>query len=259
MIKNLGVQLYTVRDYLADPEFADLTFKKLRELGYTEVQTAGTAFDEFEFGKLLEKHGLSVVGTHCSLDEIVGQQEKMLELHRAWGTTNIGIGGMPTARRKDLATLKEFIAEFNRAAEFYGKHGLKLTYHHHNFEFLRMDGKKTIMDLFCEEFDPDNISFVLDTCWISAGGGEVVEWMERLAGRLDILHLKDTYLEEVEPKKYSHKICEVGEGSVAWDKVIATAEKIGVKYYVVEQDNGFTKTPFESLSMSADFLEKYRA
>ena len=187
MIKNLGVQLYTVRDYLNDPEFADLTFKKLRELGYTEVQTAGTAFDEFEFGKLLAKHGLSVVGTHCSLDEIVGQQEKMLELHRAWGTTNIGIGGMPTARRKDLATLKEFIAEFNRAAEFYGKHGLKLTYHHHNFEFLRMDGKKTIMDLFCEEFDPDNISFVLDTCWISAGGGEVVEWMERLAGRLDTL------------------------------------------------------------------------
>lgn len=33
MIQNLGVQLYTVRDYLKDPEFADLTFKKLRELG----------------------------------------------------------------------------------------------------------------------------------------------------------------------------------------------------------------------------------
>ena len=259
MIQNLGLQLYTVRDYLKDPEFADLTFQKLRELGYTEVQTAGTEFDEMLFGELLTKNGLSVVGTHCSFSQIRDEQEKMLEVHKAWGTTNIGIGGMSTATRKDLATIKEFIADFNYAAEFYAKHGMKLTYHHHNFEFLRIDGTKTIFDLLCEEFDPDTISFVLDTCWITAGGGEVVDWMERLAGRIDILHLKDTYLAEVEPKKYEHKICEVGQGSVAWDKVIDTAEKIGVKDYVVEQDNNFTKTPFESLRMSAEFLKKYRA
>ena len=258
MIKNLGLQLYTVRDYLKDPEFADLTFRKLRELGYTEVHTAGTEFDEMLFGELLKKNGLSVIGTHISFRKVREEQEHMLELHKAWGTTNIGIGSMPSDARKDLSTLKAFISEFNRTAEVYAKHGMKLTYHHHDFEFLRIDGTKTMMDLFYEEFDPATTSFVLDTCWVTAGGGDVVDWMERLAGRIDILHLKDTYLAEVEPKKYAHKICEVGQGSVAWDKVIATAEQIGVKHYVVEQDNGFTKSPFESLQMSAEFLKKYR-
>ena len=32
MFQKLGVQLYTVRDYLQDPEFADLTFAKLADV-----------------------------------------------------------------------------------------------------------------------------------------------------------------------------------------------------------------------------------
>ena len=38
---------------------------------------------------------------------------------------------------------------------------------------------------------------------------------------------------------------------------IETAEKIGVKSYVVEQDTNFVGSPFNSLKMSADFLAKY--
>lgn len=48
---------------------------------------------------------------------------------------------------------------------------------------------------------------------------------------------------------------EVGYGNLAWNKSIATAEKIGVKHYVVEQDQNFSKNPFESLRMSMEFLK----
>ena len=33
MFKHLGLQLFTVRDYLRDPEFADLSFRRLHEMG----------------------------------------------------------------------------------------------------------------------------------------------------------------------------------------------------------------------------------
>ncbi len=260
MFKKLGVQLYTIREYMKDPEFADLAFKRLAELGYTEAHTAGNAFDETLFRDLLAKHGISIIGTHFDYNTILTDPEKTIEVHNLWGTTNIGIGGMPSPARKDLNELKAFIHDFNTAAEQYAKQGFRLTYHNHNFEFVRIDGKKTIMDILYEELDPVNTSFVLDTCWVAAGGGDVVDWIEKLAGRIDILHLKDMYLQkDKDDKHYIPCITEVGNGGLAWDRIMQAAEKIGVKHYVVEQDTNWCDTPFESLRMSAEFLEKYKA
>lgn len=258
MFQNLGLQLYTVREYLKTAEEADLAFAKLAELGYTEAQTAGVpAFDAAVFYELLKKHGISIVGTHYDTQKVLYDYEHTMALHRLWNTTNIGIGGMPKEPRTDLAALKQFIKDFNRAAEVYAKNGFKLTYHNHSFEFVRIDGFKTIMDLLYENLDPQNTSFVLDTCWVAGGGADVTDWMEKLAGRIDILHLKDLYLKQEDGKNLPW-MAEIGYGNLAWDKIMATAEKIGVKHYVVEQDAAFHGTAFDSLKMSADFLAKYR-
>ncbi len=258
MFQNLGVQLYTVRDYLKDPESADRAFAKLAELGYTEAHTAGCAFDPKLFFELLTKHGIKVIGTHYPLDEILNEPEKTIAYHRAWGTTNIGIGSGNSEIFFELPALKKFIADFNRASELYAKEGFRLTYHHHNCEFVRIDGYKTVMDVLAEEFDPKNISFVADTCWLAAGGADVCEWLEKLAGRIDILHLKDMVIKFDGAGKWLPYITEVGYGNLSFDPIMRAAEKIGVKHYVVEQDLNFTETPFESLRMSASFLAKYR-
>ena len=257
MFEKLGVQLYTVRDFMKDPDFADLTFARLAELGYTKAHTAGAAFDEKLYVDLLSKHGISIIGTHHDFNKIVNNPEETMELHRMWGTTNVGIGGMPRDARTDLEKLREFIRQYNAAAEVYAKEGFKLTYHNHNFEFTRIDGYKTLMDLLYEGLDPATTSFVLDTCWVAAGGGDVTDWMEKLAGRIDILHLKDLTVKS-DGKNFLPLYTEVGNGNLAWDKIMATAEKIGVKHYVVEQDGNWQGTPFNSLKMSADFLAKYK-
>lgn len=258
MFQKLGVQLYSIRDYMYEPDMADWAFKKLAELGYTEAHTAGNDFDAKLFGELLNKNGIQIIGTHYSFDEIVNNPEKTMETHRMWGTTNVGIGGMPGPARKDLGELKQFILDFNRTAEKYAKEGFKLTYHNHHFEFLRIDGYKTLWDLLVEGLDPATTSFVLDTCWVSAAGGDVVDWMEKLRGRIDILHLKDLKLEKKESKYYVPTYTEVGYGNLSWDPIMAKAEEIGVKHYIVEQDGSWTNGAFNSMKMSADFLAKYR-
>ncbi len=257
MFEKLGAQIYTVRDFMGDPAFADVALGKLAALGYTEAHTAGNAFDAKTYGELMAKHGISIVGTHYDYGKILNDPEETMEVHRMWGTTNIGIGGMPGPARTNLDELKKFIAEFNRAAEGYAKHGFKLTYHNHHFEFVRIDGYKTVMDLLYEGLDPATTSFVLDTCWVSAGGADVVAWMEKLQGRIDILHLKDMTLTPWNGQ-FLPKLCEVGYGNLSWEPIMATAEKIGVKHYIVEQDMNFTGDPFNSLRMSAEFLAKYR-
>ena len=257
MIKKLGVQLYTVRDHLSDPVQADQTFARLAALGYTEVHTAGNKFDAALFGQLLAKHGISVIGTHYDLKKILSDPKETIAHHRLWNTTNIGIGSLPMAARTDLGELKAFLEKFNNAAALYAKEGFKLTYHNHQFEFSRIDGYKTVMEILAEEMDPEHISFVLDTCWVAAGGAGVLDWMERLKGRIDILHLKDVWL-RCDNGNFIPSVTEVGNGNLAWDAILEKAEDIGVQHYVVEQDTYWTETPLKSLSISANYLEKYR-
>ncbi|MBQ7347449.1 MAG: sugar phosphate isomerase/epimerase [Clostridia bacterium] len=258
MFQKLGVQLFTVRNYLLDSDLTDLTFRKLADMGYTEVQTAGNVFDEKCFGELAAKNGIKIIGTHYDYKKILNNPEETMEIHRMWGTTNVGIGGMPQPARTNLDELKKFILEFNRTAEIYAKNGFKLTYHNHNFEFVRIDGYKTLMDLLYEGFDPATVSFVLDTCWVAAGGGDVNAWLEKLAGRIDILHLKDLMIKRDKDGNLKPDVTEVGNGNLDWDSILKTAQKIGVKYYVVEQDGNFPGSAFDSLKMSADFLKKYQ-
>ena len=255
MIKKLGLQLYTLRDCFIDEDFTDLTFRKMAELGYTEGQTAGIPRIAPErFVALAHKHGISIIGTHYDWNKIQNAPAETMALHRLWGTTNVGIGGMPLEARTSLDGLKRFIETFNRTAALYAKEGFKLTYHNHHFEFLRIDGTKTLMDYLVEELDAQNTSFVLDTCWVAAGGGDVRAWMEKLAGRIDILHLKDMQLIS-DGGKLVATMTEVGAGSLYWDGILEVAEKIGVKHYCVEQDANFADgNPFHSIAASQKYL-----
>ena len=257
MIKTLGLQLYTVRDHLQDEASIDATFARLAQMGYLEGQTAGLIVELPCFAALAKKHGIKIVGTHYSFDKIVAAPAETMALHERLGTKNIGIGGMPNEPRKDYDALMRFIESFNAAAALYAKEGYKLTYHNHSFEFIKINGSKTIMDYLYEELDPANTSFVLDTCWVAHGGADVRYWLEKLSGRVDILHLKD-----IEPYYDNGKIVqsytEIGNGNIWWDGVLETAEKIGVKHYVVEQDSRWIDNdPFKSLEASKNFLSKY--
>ncbi len=257
MFNKLGLQLYSVRDYMNDNESLDKTFEKLVKMGYTEGQTAGLNIENPEYAKLAKKHGLTIVGTHYSYDKIVNEPAETMKFHEALGTKNVGIGGMPEwAYAKD--SLMKFIDTFNKTAELYAKEGFKLTYHNHSFEFVKFEGQKIIMDYLYEEFDPKNISFVLDTCWVAHGGADVRHWMEKLAGRIDILHLKDIEAFRDEEGKMTQGYTHIGNGNIWWDGIIETAEKIGVKHYVVEQDSRWMDNdPFKAIEASANYLKKY--
>lgn len=246
MIKELGVQLFTIRDCMKDEESIRTSFKKLREIGYDIGQTAGFFVGAEKFAEIAKETGLKICGTHCGFNDLIADPDKAMREHELLGTTNIGIGGMPGEARESLDALKAFIDKANEFAAYIAKSGFRFTYHNHSFEFRKFDGR-TMLDYLVEGFDKDNISFVLDTYWVQHGGGDVRAWMEKLAGRIDILHLKDMGMSD---KQY---ITEIGQGNINFDGIIETADKIGVKYYVVEQDT-CPGDPFESLKISRDYI-----
>ena len=104
-----------------------------------------------------------------------------------------------------------------------------------------------------EGLDPKKTSFVLDTYWVQHGGADIRYMMEKLAGRIDLIHLKDMGKTREPDEQF---ITEIGNGNLWWEGIIHTAEKIGVKYYVVEQDV-YPGDPFDSIKISSDYLHEH--
>ena len=253
-MNKIGLQLYSVREHFNTEEEARATFKKLRELGYTEAQTAGCyGMDYGVFGKIANEEGITIIGTHDPFETMTDDIETAIENHKKLGTTNMGIGGFGWGVTES-AVVAEFIANANKVAKRLKEEGMKFTYHNHSQEFIKLDNGKTMMEMFMEGFDED-ITYVLDTYWVQNAGGDVCTWIEKLSGKIDILHLKDMAVKYAEDNSVVSYITEVGNGNIDFEKVIETAEKCGVKYFCVEQDN----CPYDfepSLKASSDYLRK---
>ncbi|MCQ2431758.1 MAG: sugar phosphate isomerase/epimerase [Clostridia bacterium] len=261
MIQKIGVQAYTFRAAYdaenANEETLGAAFRRVKELGYDEIQTAGYGNLTAEsYARLAHEAGLAIVGTHIGFEELRNNPEEAMRVHEAvLGTKIMGTGAMPGWARTSREGLFRFIDEANKLGETVGKYGFKFTYHNHHFEFVKGDDNKSIMDHLYERLDPKYCSFCLDTHWVQRGGGNPTTWVEKLAGRIDILHLKDmTVVDLGNPQPL---ITEIGNGNIDFDSVIAAAEKSGVKYYCVEQDT-CPGDPMDSLAISAKYIrERY--
>lgn len=246
-MEKLGLQLYTVRNTMDIEEGIIYTFKKIRDLGYTQVQTAGIGIPLETFKAIADSYGIEIVGTHSSFQELIKDPDKAMRDHEILGTKNIGIGG---CWYKSQDEVLDFIEKANKFSEIIGKNGFKFTYHNHGHEFAKFTDK-TVMQTLVDELDKDNTSFVLDTCWVQFGGASPVEWINKLIGRIDIIHLKDIIYSNELTKP---TMTEVGNGNLNFHEIIKACRNTGVKYYVVEQDF-CPSDPFVSIKQSADYLK----
>ena len=251
MKKELSIQAYTVRDRMATAEQTADTFKQLASFGFTGIQTAGFPTTAEDYAAAAKAAGLRIVGTHASFDLLMDTAEAV-RVHNILGTTNAGIGGMPGLWDADFnkAKLDDCIEKANQVGENLSKFGMKFTYHHHAKEFAKI-GNETMMDILVRELDPKTCTFVLDTYWLQHGGVAILEWLEKLAGRVDILHLKD---KGIPFGSNDGDITELGNGNINFKEVIRVAEATGVQEYCYEQDRNFVVNSLESARQSAEYF-----
>ena len=260
MIEKLGVQAFSFRQYYgaedATVESVTEVFKQIKAMGYDEVQSADYGkLSKEDYAKAAHDAGLTIIGTHENYYQIRDNTEAMMKLHEeVFGTKIMGIGGLPLEYRESPETVQKFIDEVNVLGKKLAANGFKFTYHNHHFEFLRFENGKTMMDMLVEGLDPETVSFCLDTHWVERGGGCVVSWIEKLAGRLDILHLKDMGVYRGPNGAYDiqPRIVAVGEGNLDWKDIIDAANRTGVKHFCVEYDT--PEQPLVALQKSAEYL-----
>ncbi|QGQ98086.1 sugar phosphate isomerase/epimerase [Paenibacillus psychroresistens] len=245
---QIAAQLYTVRDFCKTAEELEASLNKIKQLGYSAVQVSGIGPIAPELVKeITERIGLTICATHISYDRLVNDLEAVIQEHLSWNCKYVGIGSLPDSYRTSKAGYIAFAEEFNIISDKLASAGLQFIYHNHHFEFTKFEGI-TGMDLLFQTASP-SFGFELDLYWVQAGGANPVDWINKVSGRMQVVHLKDMAIVENNPV-----FAEIGEGNLNWPAILQACRDSEVEWYVVEQDTCL-RDPFESLAISFNYLQ----
>jgi len=247
--KNVGVQLYTLRDQIfKDPKgvlqkVASIGFKEVESFGYNDRKYFG--FTAKEFADFLSQNNLSHPSGHYSLGNLAAW-DTAIEDALAAGQKYMVIAYLAENDRKTIDDYKKHAANFNTAAEKCKKAGLQFAYHNHDFEFVNMNGQMGF-DVLLKETDPSLVKFEMDIYWVSKANHDPVELFKKNASRFPLWHVKD--MDKTEKKSFT----EVGNGVINYKKVFECAKKSGMEHFFVEQD--VSADPMASIQKSYQYIQ----
>ncbi len=252
-VEKIALQCFTIRDHMKTLEDFKVSMEKVKNIGYQSVQLSGVGAEVSmaDAKKVCDDNGLTVCATHESsalfVDDVDTVIQRLNDLDcklTAYPFPHLGI-------ESEEAVL-DLCKHLDAAGAKMQEHGQTLTYHNHNHEFVKFNGK-TVLDIIYDNTDPKNLQGEIDCYWIHAGGGDCVEWIEKLSGRMPMIHLKDYGVEL--PREV--KIKEIGHGNLNWHSIIAAAEKTPIEWYIIEQDNNWINDdPFESAAISFKYVSE---
>lgn len=248
---TLAAQLFTIRDYTKTTEDFAASMKKISDIGYTVVQVSAIGADiaHEDVKQICDDNHLKICNTHIGYDALVNDLDAVIAQHKLWDAKHVAIGSMPAEFRDGADGYHKFAEIMNSIGEKLAAADLTFSYHNHSFEFIRYDGK-TGLDILYTETDPNFVQAELDTYWVQHGGADPIVWIDRMANRMPVVHLKDMIVTPGDnPWIPKHVMAEVGEGNLNWDGILAACKRANVEYYAVEQDI-CPGDPFESLAIS---------
>ena len=252
-----GLNLFSIKNLLTTEEDFFNTVKALKEMGYSYLQFSGTEFIPERIKRISETLDMPICLTHVPMDRIINETDKLMEEHSLFGCKNIGLGMMPFEVVADEKQFKETVALLNEAGKRMSEKGFKFFYHHHHSEFFKHNGQ-TAFDYMVE--NAPYINFTVDTYWLQFGGVDVKDTLRKLKGRIECAHLKDyqiVYTEGGQPRPFAPEFAPVGDGVMDFPSIIEVMKEVGVKYFLVEQDNA-SRLPdtMAQVQRSIEYLKK---
>lgn len=249
---TIAAQMFSFRNYIKTPAGVRDTFRRLKQMGYDAIQLSGSIapMPTADLAAMLRDEGLTAPTSHSFAKTIVEEPEKEAERLLELGCRHTAYP-FPHWRPTGEGEVIALAHELNEAAKRFRAAGVTLAYHNHSVEFERFNGRTMLEILYAEapELDAE-----LDTYWVQKGGADPVRWIEKLAGRQQVLHLKDYGMKPFCDCNGS-VMMPVGEGNLDWERILDAADRAGVTCWVVEHD-GDTSDPFGSFASSIRFLKE---
>jgi sugar phosphate isomerase/epimerase len=242
MTRKPSVQLYTVRDHMADRE---ATLTRLAGLGYTAVEPYDPTADPKGFRALADDLGLTVSGAHAMA---MLNEPDPAPVFEAIATLGTDLAILPAGIPQDSFTSHDGLQQaadlLNSLSAKASEHGLRLGYHNHWWEFEPVLEGRHALEILAGLTAPE-VVFEIDTYWAAVGGADPAAVLERLGERVVALHVKDGPIVKGEPH------VAVGTGAMPVPAILAAAPADA--WRVVELDECATDI-FDALGQSLAYL-----
>ncbi len=261
MQEKLAVQLFTLRNFTHTAEDLAATLRRVASMGYPAVQLSAVAcmdgdvpaVSAAEAKKMLDDNQLKCIATHRSWDRLRNQLDEEIAFHKELDCDYCAIGGIPAASYAPTYDgYRRWLEDARPVIEGLRAEGIRFGHHNHSREFHKPERHgKTLEDILIDEGCKD-LMLELDLYWIAHAGVSPERILERCAGRVPVIHLKD---KEPFPDSHDSRIGAVGEGVMDWEHIIPACERAGVIWYTMEQDT-CPRDPFDCLQSSFDYMTK---
>jgi len=250
-LKNFGIQLWSVRDDLGkDPKGV---LKQLASYGYKQIESFEGGKGMFwgmsntEFKSYMDELGMKIISSHCDINK---DFEK-----KAADAAAIGMKYLICPYKgpqKDIDAFKKFADEFNQKGEICKKNGIRFAYHNHDYSFAVMNGEMG-QDIMMKNTDANLVDFEMDMYWVVAAGQDIEAWLKKYPNRFRLCHVKDRKKGAAATEKDAS--CDLGTGSIDYPKILKSAKKAGVQYFIVEQEKWDGTTPLQAAATDAKYMK----
>lgn len=258
---DIALQLYSLRQFLKTDEQIVETLNKVKEIGFKNIILSGfgkLTIEKVEFiSNLCKRIDIEIIGTHIDFNQLDENFDQMVKIHKRLNVKYIGIGAFPDGYdRSNLNDYQKFIFKANQIASQLNEHGFKLMYHHHAFEYAKID-EFIPMNVIMQNMINPNLSIQADLYWLQFAGVNPLDFIEQYKNKIEVVQIKDMIV-KLSSKWQSTALCApIGKGNMNYKKIISEIKDTNIRYLVVEQDEFYGENPFEELLYSFKKINQF--
>ncbi|MDB5248503.1 MAG: sugar phosphate isomerase/epimerase [Segetibacter sp.] len=244
---TFGLQLYSLRDDL--PKDPQGVLRQVASFGYKQLEgfegSKGIywGMKNTEFKSFLDGLGMQMVSSHCNYKQDL---ERKADEAAAIGMKYLMCPYL--GPQKSLDAFKKAADDFNKAGEICKQRGMKFAYHNHDYSFKLVEGQYP-QDVMMQNTDKDLVDYELDMYWVVAAGHDPITWFRKYPNRFRLGHVKEQKGKETGT---------LGTGTINYPVILKEAEKNGMQYFIVEQEQYAGTTPLKAVKDDADYMKRLK-
>ena len=251
---KIASPLYILREEAS----ADLwkVMERLAEIGFDGIEFLGLfGKNPREIRVKLDSLGMSALGDHVSLTDLMRDAEQIIEDRNIMGCSYLTIGWPSQEIGTSHPDFEKTLEEMAVAAAKIKSCGMTPLYHNHAFEFYASE-TKWIEKLFAAAAE-NGLCFEPDLGWIAVTGEAPAEYLKKHRAICPVIHLKDIYMETpvTAPDKGQFTFRPTGFGNLNLPDLMPLCLDCKPEWFVIDHDLAYERDSYEDLRKSLEYTK----